>query len=84
MFKPQNMRYTKTPIQIQKIKSVANLKKNEDTGSYPQINKVTKLQLADFESQIVGKVVYPWSADYNTDRLDFNNLYPALPLAIDM
>ena len=82
MFKPQNMRYTKTPIQIQKIKSVANLKKNEDTGSYPQINKVTKLQLADFESQIVGKVVYPWSADYNTDRLDFNNLYPAFPLAI--
>lgn len=76
------MLYTKTPVQIAKIRSATRLGRQPSALAYPQKHKVTKAELAAFELNIQGKVVYPWSKGYNTDRQDFNNVYPAWPLLI--
>jgi len=83
------MNHNKTPLQIEKSLSVARMRGNGNRlataladESFPQSDKVTKSQLADFEEQIEGKVVFPWSDGYERDRKDFNDVYPAYPLAI--
>ena len=36
----------------------------------------------DLNIKIEGTIVYPWSPEYNQDRKDFNDLYPAYPKMI--
>lgn len=76
------MLYTKTREQIEKLKSVGRLRKQHTKLAYPRKHTIRNAQLAEFELQIRGKVVYPWSKGYNQDRVDFNNVYPVYPKMI--
>ncbi|MBK7606896.1 MAG: FAD-binding oxidoreductase [Saprospiraceae bacterium] len=39
-------------------------------------------QLISLEQSITGKLVFPWNPDYEQDRKDFNDVYPACPVVI--
>jgi FAD/FMN-containing dehydrogenase len=80
------MRYRYTPLQIEKIKTISWLKSlgdiySAESAALAKYNlKITNI--IDLETAITGKIVYPWSVDYNNDRRDFNDVYPAYPIMI--
>lgn len=76
------MSYRFTPLQLEKKDVITLLNSlNDDLGS-PRGNTISKSDFALLEAEVKGRIVYPWSSTYDDSRRDFNNVYPAEPMAI--
>ncbi len=76
------MRFHRTPLQIQKEKTIAWLKDSESKTTIPSSLDINRKQMATLEEVIQGRIVWPWTPGYDTDKRDFNNVYPADPVVI--
>jgi len=80
------MKYHYTPIQIQKKEKIQHLQKHGYLSAlHETLTKKIGFSLemqAKMESEIKARIVFPWDKDYEEDRKDFNNIYPAFPIAI--
>jgi hypothetical protein len=76
------MKFHLTPLQIEKRETIQWLTAQENKVDIPSRVKVTKEQLASLEGEICGKVVWPWSPGYDTDKKSFNDVFPANPFVI--
>lgn len=73
------MAYHYTSEELQKKAALSFLQSNDGKEAHPPHSKIPLEQLQEAELAIKGKIVYPWSPDYNESRADFNNVYPAFP-----
>lgn len=71
------MSYRKSPSQIHRQKNIEYLSSLEKS---PVAISTDLLKTLTFG--LKGKVVFPWSPGYAEDKKDFNNAFPADPLAI--
>jgi FAD/FMN-containing dehydrogenase len=76
------MIFNKSPQQIHKELSIASLTSDAIQDTIPPNFPFSVDDLKSFEENITGKIVYPWSNGYDTDKQDFNNAYPVNPLMI--
>lgn len=76
------MKYRKSPLQIEKHFSAQWLRSKEAKTKLPKKLKSKATVFADLEESIKGKIVFPWSKEYDNDRQDFNNVYEAYPQMI--
>lgn len=76
------MKFRQSPRQIVKLEALAKLTSAINAGEFPKDAKVSPDRMAKFETEIKGKIVYPWSPGYDHARKDFNDVYPAYPEAI--
>lgn len=75
------MSHRYTALQLAKKSSVAAVLdpgQNLIPPGYP----LSPAQVAEMEKAITGKIVFPWSPDYETDRQEFDDLYPTYPMVI--
>ncbi len=72
------MNYRKSKLQLAKSESISSIEKG-----LPGIQPSLSLELLkSMETMIKGKIVFRWSPEYEKDKRDFNNVFPADPLAI--
>lgn len=76
------MKYRKTKNQIAKSISIKDLESGRLSQSLPTDSPLSIDQLISLEQSITGKLVFPWNPDYEQDRKDFNDVYPACPVVI--
>ena len=68
------MSYRKSPSQIHRQKNVEYLSSLEKSPVAISTDLLKTLTYG-----LKGKVVFPWSPGYATDKKDFNNAFPAEP-----
>jgi len=68
-----------THLQREKKQTIEKLTAGDPSVKMDSKWGITKEQLATLEGQIDGKIVYPWSPGYDTDKREFNDVYPANP-----
>lgn len=76
------MKYRNTPLQIKKKSSADHILDPNTNTKFSKDTSLTDEGNAQFELDIVGKIVWPWSPGYDTDKQDFNNVYPTDPIMI--
>jgi hypothetical protein len=67
------MKYRKSPRQIAREASQALRAEN---------NTAARIIPHEFVASVQGRVVFPWTEGYDTDRKEFDDLYPAFPVVI--
>ncbi|MEM8890246.1 MAG: FAD-binding protein, partial [Bacteroidota bacterium] len=76
------MSHRKTPTQLLKEESISLLKKRSSRTLIPSNSKISRNKLRKLELKIQGRLIYPWSPDYNKYKNDFSNTYPTDPQII--
>ena len=76
------MRFYVTPGELTKKRNIELLTAADNKIEIHSDTGITKEQLVKLEKALQAKVVYPWSAGYNEDKREFNDVYPANPLLI--
>lgn len=76
------MSHRKTPTQLLKEESISLLKKKSSRSLIPSKSKISRNKLKKLELKIQGRLIYPWSPDYNQYKNDFSNTYPTDPKII--
>jgi FAD/FMN-containing dehydrogenase len=76
------MSYRKSRQQLEKDENIHWLENTVSGEDYQKHFSVPKGEMTEFVKSIRGKIVFPWSKEYDADRKDFNNLYPVLPKMI--
>ena len=76
------MPHTKSPQEIAKLRRIQWLNSEKGKESLPPVLKKSINELNRLVELFKGKIVYPGSPDYDKDRQDFDNIYPANPIMI--
>ena len=77
------MAHRKSPTRAAKQRRIAHLLAQPLQAAAPgQSATLTGVQKADLEARTVGRVVFPWDADYDADRQETNPAFQYYPLVI--
>lgn len=76
------MNYAYSPLQLYKKKLINDIINGDLNHLIPADFKLSKEKITRFENLVTGKIVWPWSTDYDQDKQDFNNAYPTDPVLI--
>ena len=76
------MRFHRTPLQIQKQKTIEWLTDPKSQEAIPSDLGITTEHMATLENTIQGRIVWPWTPGYDNDKREFNDVYPADPVMI--
>lgn len=77
------MDFRRSAHQINKAETIESLKSQSLFLSELNLShRIAEEDIIDFNNKIKGKIVFPWSPEYDLDRRNFNDAFPALPLLI--